>query len=197
MNKIEITLNTSKSPFFFIPGLFHLSTENPGPVELDTEKLSPTEKVWIKNAASSGQCILQGELMPTPETPTVTQVKVNKPVLNPAIEQFLTSKTEALKVAESLIKLPIPALKKALALENNLQVIKTTLELEEKNKKRSNIVKLLTEKRDSLTEKLVKELEGKDVGSSLFENVVNVNKNFVSDIEDSEEEVIEIKISGE
>jgi hypothetical protein len=197
MNKIEITLNTSKSPFFFIPGLFHLSTENPGPVELDTEKLSSAQKIWIKNAASSGQCILQGELMPSVQATTVTQVQESKPVLNPAIEQFLTSKAEALKVAESLIKLPVPALKKALALETNLQIIKTTLELEEKNKKRSNIVKLLVEKKNNLTESLVKELEGKDVGSSLFENVVNVNKNIISDIEDSEEEIVEIKISGE
>jgi hypothetical protein len=195
MNKIEIELNTNKSPFFFIPGLFHLSAENPGPIELDADVLSDNQKLWIKNAANSGQCLVKGELVKKTEPPVPTVIE--KPAINPAIEQFLTSKTEALNAAESLVKLPVAALKKALGLETNLQVIKTALELEEKNKKRSNIVKLLTEKRDSLTQKLIKELEGKDVGSSLFENVVQVNKNYVSDIEDSEEEVVEIKFSGE
>lgn len=48
MHRIE--LNTDKQPIFGLPNRFHLTWENPGPIEVDITDYTEQEKNWLRNA---------------------------------------------------------------------------------------------------------------------------------------------------
>lgn len=120
---MRITLNAEIQPMFFLPNVFHLTWENPGPVEVDPSKLTPQQMSWIMNAEKKKVLVIDG--FERPKTVIKSQQTL-KQKLDSRREQLVSESTE-------LLKLPLKAVLTSVKSTNDVLKLRILKDLEQKN----------------------------------------------------------------
>ena len=191
---MKIELNLDKADMCFI-GSYVFNFENPGPLEVDVEKLSANEKLlFITNINRQILKTDTPEKLIKEEEEKTEQVKPKE--LDPNIEihmQWAKANEELDKELKSILAQSINTVKKEVVGNKNIKRIKRILELEKENKNRKSLVALFNDIIKEESEKISKQL-GDDVGTYIQPGI---GSEFVSEIEETEIEDIVLNPSKE
>lgn len=206
--KVTIELLDTAAYFFLPGGKLHLSTETPGPVEVNPEIFSPVEKRWITNAHNKGtikvvktgkyavEAVEKKELeAKIEETPTKAADTTNQP---PG-KELPTDLPSLLNKGKKLLTTGVKTIEAALEGETNLLYLKTLRDLESQKipKARKSVIKLLSGKIQVLEEQVVESLGGQDIGDTLTPYGVRIDESQLEIADDVEERTIEIRPARE
>jgi hypothetical protein len=190
----RITLNTNVQSMFFLPNKFHLTWENPGPVDIDVNELSETERNWLRNAKLKN--VLKIENL-NPEIPietkkTAASVQAIKEEDSDKIKQDAeTKRLKRIEDATKTLNAPIPALTRFIEKCGDPLQLRTMKELELQGKKRSKVQKLLEDRLSALQVSV-----GSIVGPALQEDAI-FKEAKLPDIEEELEDAVTIKLGSE
>lgn len=176
-----ITLNEDVAPFFFLPVVgIHLSYENPGPVEVDQTKLSPSELKQVQNAVMNKSIIAKG-------FNPITSQEVKPKAQITAID-LETKRILVIENAKKSLSAPLPTLLKAIEKNPDITHLKAMHEWEIEHKNRDKVVDALKNRIDAISKAL-----SLSIGPGLNES--NVQKEAkMPEIEYTEEETITINL---
>jgi len=191
-----VTIQLKEAPLFMIPGKIHLTTENPGPVELDPSKLTETEKAWVNNAHFQRKVHVENPNGPSEKKAAVQQPKPEPKDQEPSMFKDRDAEVEKIK---KLLKMPLNSLKKEMENTENIKVLRMVKEQEEARKKpRKSLLKIVDEKLKAVEATVLERVGGSDVGDKLNPvRVGQMNSEFVSEITDVEERTVVVRPATE
>jgi hypothetical protein len=196
-------IQLGKTFMWFLPGgKYHLSDNNPGPIEVDYDSLSPQEKTIVVQSIKSGKIV--GEL-PEPkatvapvQAPHISTLNMDlsdvSPIIVTSAEQREKLPREAERQANAMLAKTLGTIKKEIAGENNIRILRFALEEEKANRNRKTIVSALQSKIDYLSSQVITKIENAKPGPELkAHSKEEVLANSFS-IEESEVEEITVRL---
>jgi len=216
---INIKLNEESGPMWFLKDQnhdVHLTYMNNGPVPVDFDLLSNSDKDYLYSSLTNGlidvidpsfEKVSEAYLYVKKEQERqVKEAEVSTPKIDPNIvsraesdRKFLESEqrrreqnTKREDKYKLIIKSSLKAAKNAVSKENNIHNLLKILELEQANKNRKQLCGYIKTKVNSLKKKLSKEIEKGSRKTKLSEK----EKKMIGEIEHSENEYLEFVLEG-
>lgn len=181
----EITLNPNQG-LFFIPGRFHLTFENPGPVRIDPSNYSQQEKNWINNAARVNKITVKN-LSSVSTEKSSDSIKDPKP--NTIREQFFKNRETLHQQALEIIGYSNKTAIKTIKQITDLVLLRHIQQIELTDKIRLPVLDALKVRIDALTIQAMSV-----VGEPLNIDLITPEDAKLPSVESSDEEVVTIQL---
>jgi hypothetical protein len=186
----RIKLNTDVQPMFFLPNKFHLTWENPGPVDIDILQFSEQEKNWLNNAKLK-KVLLVENLLTNKEVIQQDKRPVSKKDNQASSADIEQIRAQRIADAKKTLTAPLPALKRFLEKSGDIAQIRLLKEQESLGKNRDKTLKLINDRLNQLMLS-VSNLVGPPV-----ESVKLPKDKFVSGVEEILEDTVTIQTGSE
>lgn len=207
--QIQIQLS-EQAVFWGIPNKFYLTSAEPGPLSVDFSLLDKNEQrqLILSIRQREVELVTGGsvdDLIQVYQSGGAKQQQPFRPQNVPVAQQTCVQKAIVTPVVPSddnhvkgVLRRPLAQLKRIIMDSDDIRFLRTMLELECGGKKRKRLVELLHAKIHSLAERIQKAimLSEKSAPASL-PRIVNENDPFVSEITETEQEEVVIKVGVE
>lgn len=171
---------------WFLPnGAYHLTEENPGPIEVNLDNLTQEEKNIIKVGINTGQII--GTLPEIKEE--VVQVIKPSEVVKDIYERdnILAGKLQV------ILNQRIPNIKIEIGKMNDSRLLNTIMILEENGKNRKTITSLIKSKLEEVSKAVLASIVEVNINTNV-DQLDSLSRSFVGEIVDIEETEVTVPV---
>lgn len=191
-----VKLELISSSMFFIPGIVHLTYENPGPVEIDADLLNPQQKQWINNAHRQQKIKVTNphpvEAKPQPQVAVATKPAAPSKTAKEIQQDVEQARLRIIGDATNTLKATVPAIQKHVEKLSDIKKLKAMRDLEKEGKRREKVLAAL-DKRIGEIERAVTGLTGEGLKETDI-LVTDPKLRNLPEVEESEEDIVTINL---